>query len=110
MRQSRFEKTLTPNLTENHPCFCGGSDLAAGSSSNIEKEDIPKSAMRVLNSAKVREEYRRKRKRGEDTLDKDDQPGKRQKHNAGEKPKGTEDKGTLAIKVRGVNLKETAKP
>lgn len=82
----------------------------AGSSSNIEKEDIPKSMMRVLNAAKIREEYRRKRKRGEDTLDGDDQPGKRQKRNAGQKLRGTEDKGTLVIKVRGVNLKETASP
>ena len=80
----------------------------AGSSSNIEKEAIPKSMMRVLNSAQVREEYRRKRKRGEDALDGDDQPWKRQKRNAGEKLKGEGDKGKLVIKVRGVNLKETA--
>ena len=66
--------------------------------------------MRVLNSAKVREEYRRKRKRGEDTLDGDDQPGKRQKRNAGEKPRGEGDKGKLVIKVRGVNLKDIANP
>ena len=64
--------------------------------------------MRVLNSAKVREEYRRKRKRGEDALDEDDQPGKRQKRKAGEKPRGEGDKGKLVIKVRGVNFKETA--
>lgn len=82
----------------------------AGSSSNIEKEDVPKSMMRVLNAAKVREEYRQKRKRGEDTLDGDDQPRKHQKTSAGKKPRGKEDKGTLVIKVRGVNLKETASP
>ena len=60
--------------------------------------------MRVLNSVKVREEYRRKRKRGEDPLDGDDQPGKRQKRNTGEKPRGGEGKGKLVIKVRGVNF------
>ena len=75
----------------------------AGSGSSIEKEAIPKSMMRVLNSAKVREEYRRKRKHGDDTLDGDDQPRKRQKRNVGEKPKGEGDKGKLVIKVRGVN-------
>jgi hypothetical protein len=63
--------------------------------------------MRVLNAAKVREEYRRKRKREEDG---DDQPGKRQKRNAGETSRGTENKGTLVIKVRGVNVEGDRKP
>ena len=109
MCQSRSEWTLTPYLTEN--VLCGDSDLVpTGTSSKIEKEDIPKSMMRVLNASKVREEYHRKRKRGADALDGEDRPGKRQKTNADEKPRGKEGKGTLVIKVRRVNLKAMANP
>lgn len=80
--------------------FCDGSDLVpTGSGSSIEKEDIPKSMIRVLNAAKIREEYRRKRKQGEVSLDKDGRPSKRQKTNVEEKPRGKYDKGTLTIKV-----------
>jgi hypothetical protein len=66
--------------------------------------------MRVLNAAKTREEYHQKRKRKEDSLDGDDRPRKRQKSNSEAKPRGKGDKGTLVIKVGGVNLKKTASP
>ena len=109
MRQHRPDRTLTPCLTKN--VFCSDSDLVpTGSSSNIEKEDIPKSMTRVLNAAKIREEYRRKRKRGEDSLEGDDRSGKRQKPNAEEKSRGKGDRGTLVVKVCRVGLKATAKP
>ncbi|KAH9893568.1 hypothetical protein C8Q73DRAFT_836746 [Cubamyces lactineus] len=39
-----------------------GSDLGPGSRRSIENEDIPKSAARVLNAAKVQQEYAKKRK------------------------------------------------
>jgi Fe-S oxidoreductase len=83
--------------------------VPAGSSSNIEKEGIPKSMMRVLNAAEVREAYRRKRKCGGDSLDGHGRPEKRQKTNAEENLRGIEDKGTLVIKVCRVdNLKAPA--
>jgi hypothetical protein len=91
--------------------LCRGSDLVpTGSSSNIEKEQIPKSMIRVLNAAKIREVYHRKRKQGEGPLDGDDRPRKRQKISTKEKPSGKRDKGALIIEVCLGTLKATANP
>lgn len=91
--------------------ICDDSDLVpTGSGSSIEKEDIPKSMIRVLNAAKIREEYRRKRKQGEGSLDPDGRPSKRQKTHVEEKPRGKDGKGALIIKVCCDNLEATANP
>ena len=66
--------------------------------------------IRVLNAARIREEYRRKRKQGEDSLDCDGRPSKRQKTHVEEKPRGKDGKGALIIKVCCGNLEATANP
>lgn len=80
--------------TSHTKCFVRGVNTAPEKTS-LSKEEVPKSVARVLNAAKVQQEWRAKQKRNsEDTSPEAGPSRKKQKKN----PKNEESSGDLRIK------------
>lgn len=78
-----------------HLTLCRGADLVPGVRKSIENEEIPKGAARVLNAAKIQQEFAEKKRKQRDEADGAGPSRKKQKGGA-----GGQNEGANALRIK----------